>query len=87
VRIGLLLLRLVIGGIFAAHGYTKLYGSAEKPVPPVVARYLGQGFVQMSQHGLGGFTGMLQGMGVPYPDKMARFVAGVEFFGGIALAI
>jgi len=37
--------------------------------------------------GLGGFAGFLQQHGVPAPDLMAPFVAGVEFLGGVAIIL
>ena len=83
-RFGLLLLRVLVGGIFAAHGYAKLAGGQDKEWSPTVRRYLGPAFVEMAKPGLAGFAGMLGGMNVPLPKQMAAFVAGVEFFGGLA---
>jgi len=37
--------------------------------------------------GLQGFAGFLQQHGVPAPELMAPFVAGVEFLGGVALIL
>ncbi len=37
--------------------------------------------------GLKGFAGFLQQHGVPAPDLMAPFVAGVEFLGGVAIIL
>ncbi len=37
--------------------------------------------------GLKGFAGFLQQYGVPAPDLMAPFVAGVEFLGGVAIIL
>ena len=37
--------------------------------------------------GLKGFAGFLQQAGVPSPDLMAPFVAGVEFLGGVAILL
>jgi len=84
---GLLLLRLIVGGIFAVHGYTKLFGGPGKPVPPEAERYLGPGFVQFMQVGPKGFAESLRAMGVPMPDIMAIVVGAVEFFGGLLLMV
>jgi len=87
VDFGLLLLRLIVGGIFAVHGYPKLFGGPDKPVPSDLARHLGTGFVEAVQRGPQGFAGMLRNMGVPEPERMAYVVGAAEFFGGILLAL
>jgi len=87
VSLGLLLLRLIVGGTFAVHGYPKLFGGPSKPVPPEAARFLGQGFVQAMGRGPAGFVETLSGLGVPLPKVMARVVGGVELFGGLLLAL
>jgi len=87
VSLGLLILRLVVGGLFAVHGYPKLFGGPEKPVSPEVARYLGPGFVHLMRSGRAGFAENLRGMGFPAPEAMAVFVGAVEFFGGLLLAL
>lgn len=84
-NLGLFLLRLTVGGIFAVHGYSKLYG--EREVSPAASRYLGEGYVQMTRPGRPAFSGMLREMGVPMPERIASFVSGVELYGGIALVL
>jgi putative oxidoreductase len=86
-NLGLLLMRLIVGGIFAVHGYPKLFGGPDKTVSPEVARYLGAGFVQSMQTGPEGFRAMLEGMGVPEPALVAKVVGVAEFFGGILLVL
>ena len=87
VSLGLLLLRLIVGGLFVVHGYPKLLGGPERPVSPEAARYLGAGFVQAMQTGQAGFAEMLRGMGVPMPGVMAPVVGAVEFLGGLLLML
>lgn len=84
---GLLLLRLIVGGILTVHGYPKLFGGPEKPIGPRANRYLGPGFVQHMQMGRAGFTESLRGMGVPMPEVMALVAGAVEFFGGFLLML
>jgi len=85
--LGLLLLRLIAGGIFAAHGYPKLSGGRRKPVSPIAARYLGPGFVQSMQTGHAGFAAALREMGVPMAGLMAFVVGAVEFLGGLLVML
>ncbi len=88
VSIGLFLLRLIVGSIFAIHGYPKLFGGPGKQVHPTAQRYLGPGFAQaVEQGGPENFSKMLESMEVPRAKPMAVFVGWVEFLGGIMLAL
>jgi putative oxidoreductase len=86
--LGLLFLRLVIGGLFAIHGYPKLFGGSGRTVPPDVAHVLGQGFVQAeARGGPANFAQTVSQVGAPAPGLLAWLVGALEFFGGIMLAL
>lgn len=88
--LGLLVLRLVVGGVFALHGYPKLFGGAGKgeALPDSTRRVMGPGFVGAMEHGgIGNLTGMLQSVEIPNPPKMAWVLALGEFAGGLALML
>jgi putative oxidoreductase len=61
---GLAILRILVGIVFTAHGYQKLFG-----------------------FGISGVQGMFTKMAVPMPMITAPLVAGLEFFGGLALIV
>jgi putative oxidoreductase len=87
--LALLLARVVLGGIFAVHGYTKLFGGPGKTVShPVAARFLGNGFGEMlSGGGIPAVTEGFRRMGIPAAGVAAPFVALLEFGGGILVIL
>ncbi len=90
VSLGLLVLRVIIGGIMVVHGYPKVFGGAGKgdTVSPETERMLGAGFKQAMEHGgVENTTGLMQNLGLPYPKTMAMGLAGTELVGGIALIL
>jgi putative oxidoreductase len=85
-HLGLLLMRVTAGLLFAAHGYAKLFGGEGKTVHPKVQYYLGEGFAQaVARGGPANFSRGLGRMGVPVPGPMAYVVGGTEFLGGLML--
>ncbi|CAA9576924.1 MAG: hypothetical protein AVDCRST_MAG87-2949 [uncultured Thermomicrobiales bacterium] len=87
---GLLVLRLVIGGIFAIHGYPKLFGGEGKgaALSETTRKAMGQHFVgAMDGGGIANVTGMMQSLEMPNPPTMAWLLALGEFAGGIALVL
>src|SRR5262249_62295522 len=84
--VGLLLMRVAAGVLFAAHGYAKLFGGEGRSVHPRVRRHLGEGFAQaMERGGPANFSRGLERMGVPAPAFMALVVGGTEVIGGLML--
>ncbi len=86
--LGLLLMRAIIGSLFAIHGYPKLFGGPGKPIHPLAQRHLGQGFVQfMEKGGMANFRSNVTNMGMPVPAPLAWAAALSEFAGGIMLIL
>lgn len=86
--LGLLVLRLVLGGIFAAHGYPKLFGGLgeSEKLSDGTKSALGEGFVeQVEQGGVSATAGMMESLGLPNAKAAGWALALVEFVGGIAL--
>ena len=90
VSLGLLVIRLIVGGIFAVHGYAKVFGGPGKSavVSPDAERLLGKGFgQQMEQGGIASVTGFMQSLGMPSPRLAAVALLAAELGGGLALAL
>jgi putative oxidoreductase len=90
VSLGLLLLRLVVGGIFVLHGLPKLFGGqgSSERLSDTATATLGEGFVGAMEHGgIQNLTGMLGQMEIPNPPTMAWALALTEFGGGLGLIL
>ncbi len=86
--LGLLLLRLILGGIFVVHGYPKVFGGPGKTAPAPLRRYLGPGFDQaMERGGIENFRKVVAGLGTPLPGVMAWVAALAELAGGALLML
>ncbi len=86
--LGLLLLRLILGGIFVVHGYPKVFGGPGKAAPAPLRRHLGPGFDQsMERGGIANFRNTVAGLGTPLPGVMAWVGALSELVGGALLIL
>jgi putative oxidoreductase len=88
VSLGLLVLRLAIGGLFMVHGYPKLFGGAGsgKQLSDETTSTLGEGFAeQMESGGTSGTAGMMESIDLPNPRSAAWALALAELVGGLAL--
>jgi putative oxidoreductase len=86
--VGLLLLRLVVGGTMMSHGYPKLFGGPGKKPPEQAARVLGPNWAPFVENsGPENFAAGLERMGLPYPLAGAYASGIAEFCGGMALAL
>jgi len=88
--LGLLLLRVVVGGIFAVHGYPKLFGGPGKSaqLSETTKATLGQTFVDHLEHGgIANTVGVMEQLQLPYPKGAAWAIALGEFVGGLMLVV
>ncbi|MCC7107332.1 MAG: DoxX family protein [Chloroflexi bacterium] len=85
--LGLFFLRLVIGGLFMAHGYPKLLGGREKPLPAAARRVLGEGYMLHWNRGVSGTGESFANMGVPAPRSMAVIAGFTQFLGGLGVLL
>jgi putative oxidoreductase len=88
--LGLLVLRLVIGGIFFFHGYPKLFGGKGKSagLSEATKATLGQAFVDSLENGgIAATTGFMEHLNIPQPKLAAWAVTLAEFGGGLAMIL
>jgi putative oxidoreductase len=88
--LGLLVLRLIVGGVFVAHGYPKLFGGPGKSesLSGTTKATLGEGFAQqLDSGGIDSVAKGMEHMKVPNPKAAAWAVTLAEFGGGIALIL
>jgi len=86
--LGLLLLRIVVGGTLMVHGWPKLFGGPDKKAPEPFDKVLGpnwQPFIERS--GPEQFAAGLEKMNIPYPLAGAYASGIAETFGGLALIL
>ncbi len=86
--VGLLLLRMNLGGTLMAHGYPKLFGGAGKTPPPQLEKALGPNWRPYFEHsGPKGFSDYLESLQVPYP-LLGAYASGLaELVGGAAIVL
>jgi len=88
VNAGLLLLRVGAGVALISHGYPKLFGGEGKQAPALLNKVYGKNFpAAVERSGPAAFAKALERMEVPRPELAAYASAGVEFGGGVALAL
>ena len=90
VSLGLLVIRAVVGGIFAVHGYAKVFGGpgTGEAVSPEAEQVLGEGFTEaMEQGGIENVADMEQSLGLPAPKLGAIALSAAELGGGLALIL
>jgi putative oxidoreductase len=86
--VGLLLLRVNLGGTLMAHGYPKLFGGPGKTPPPQLEKALGPNWrAYHEQSGPKGFAAYLESLEVPYPQIGAYASGLAEFLGGAAIVL
>ncbi len=85
---GLLLLRVCVGGALMTHGYPKLFGGPGKQPPETVTKIVGRNFpATFEKGGPEALRAGLERMGVPLPQQAALAAGLAEFGGGLAIAL
>lgn len=85
--LGLFFLRLVVGSLLAAHGYSKLFGGPARQLSPGARRILGEGYLVHWQRGLAGTGSSFAEFGLPLPNQLALLAGLSQLLGGLALLL